>query len=90
MPFEGLLTNTQNLPTTRLNDLWRVAKNAPKEVKLPTGAIITDQMVKNGFKSSLIGAVLNQSGLMTRDKFSPIKAYELFFDPLRRSIQKYL
>ena len=88
MPFEALLTNTQNLPTTRLNDLWRVAKNAPKELKLPSGEIITDQMVKNGFKSSLVGAVLNQSGLMTRDKFSPIKAYELFFEPLKRSDSK--
>ena len=88
MPFEAILSNTQALPTTRLNDLWRVAKNSPDEIKLPSGGVVTNKMVKNGFKSSLIGAVLNQSGLMSKDKFSPIKAYELFFEPLKRSDSK--
>jgi len=88
MPFEAILSNTQALPTTRLNDLWRVAKNSPEEIKLPSGSVVTNKMVKNGFKSSLIGAVLNQSGLMSKDKFSPIKAYELFFEPLKRSSSK--
>ena len=46
------------------------------------------RQAKQGFKSSLIGAVLNNAGLSKKGSFSSIKAYETFFQPLKRSDSK--
>ena len=88
LPFEGLFDNQQGFPAKKLNDFWSVAKNAPKKTTLPDGTEITQEQVKRGFKSALIGAVLNNAGLSKRGSFSSVKAFETFFQPLKRSDSK--
>ncbi len=88
LPFEGLFDNKQGFPTKKLNDYWSVAKNAPAKTTMPDGKVVTQEQAKQGFKSSLIGAVLNNAGLSKKGSFSSIKAYETFFQPLKRSDSK--
>jgi len=88
MPFEKLFDNSQSRPGKLLEKFWNVAKNAPVKEVLEDGTEITRESAKRGFKTSLIGSILNQSGLTGKDTFSPIKAHELFFKPMPRSDNK--
>jgi hypothetical protein len=88
MPFEKLFDNSQSKPGELLKRFWNVAKNAPAKQVLEDGTEVTRQKAKRGFKTSLIGSILNQSGLKGKDTFSPIKAHELFFKPMPRSDNK--
>ena len=85
LPFEKLFDNSQTKPGKLLEQFWGVAKNAPKSQVLDNGREVTQESAKRGFKTSLISAIMNQAGLQSKDKFSAIKAHELFFKPMPRS-----
>ena len=88
MPFEKLFMDSQTRPAEMLNRFWKVAKNAPATQTMPNGDEITKESVKRGFKTSLIGSIMNMAGMKSKDKFSALKAHELFFKPLPRSDSK--